>query len=72
MLSCVCKEHPAGRLGSAICLRGHSTWMCIEPDCVDQNTSCPIPECGCLVAVLRSTEEPSPFSKPWLAAEGSA
>jgi len=62
MLVWVCKEHPGGRLGSAICLRGHSTRVCIEPDCADQNTSCPIPGCGCLVAVSRRTEEPSPLS----------
>ena len=35
MLICVCKEHPLGRLGSAICGRGHSIRVCIEPDCLD-------------------------------------
>ena len=62
VLICVCKEHPMGRFGSAICVRGHSIRVCIEPDCLDRNTSCPIPGCGSLVAVSRPVDAQLPLS----------
>lgn len=61
MLISVCKEHPRGRLSNAICLQGHSIRVCIEPDCVDQSTSCPMPGCGRLVALARFAEEVWPL-----------
>jgi hypothetical protein len=60
LLICVCKEHPIGRLGSAICVRGHSIRVCIEADCLDQNSSCPVPRCGSPVTISGPAEEQPP------------
>jgi len=57
MLICGCLKHPIGRLGNAICVRGHSIRVCMEPDCLDRNTSCPTPGCGSLITVSGPAEE---------------
>lgn len=52
MLICRHPTQHADKLKSAICLRGHSIQVCVEPACLDAATACPIPGCKSPVALL--------------------
>jgi hypothetical protein len=52
MLIC---HHPSEHLArqrNAICLRGHSLQVCVEPACLDDATACPIADCKSPIALL--------------------
>ena len=59
MLICRHPTEHAEKLRNAICLRGHSLQVCVEPACLDAATACPIADCKSPVALL-----PKPIDQP--------
>jgi hypothetical protein len=63
MLICHCPTQHAGKQKRAVCLRGHSVQVCVEPGCLNDAAICPMPGCKSPVALLpRPIDQPLPLS----------